>query len=151
MGDINGFDQKALYRHTKHNATQTSATPRGAANQMLRRGPAPGGWCACCDGHDGYARRCGNGQHRCIGSCSTAGFVLTPTSVRMNLSRRRARNCRQAAGQVAWAFPQSTSSRPQNKNRGRTSARAHRGVVSANEKKEKRKKENFWEGNPKIG
>jgi hypothetical protein len=80
-----------------------------------------------------------------------AGFVLTPTSVQVSFARTRGRNHREAVGQVAWTFPQSTRSRSQNENRSRTSARARRGVVSANEKKEKRKKRNFQMGNMKIG
>jgi hypothetical protein len=74
----------------------------------------------------------------------TAGLALDPTWGRVNFSCRRARNHRQEVGQVAWTFPQSARGRSQNENRSRTSARAHGGVVSANEKKEKRKKENFW-------
>jgi hypothetical protein len=48
-------------------------------------------------------------------------------------------------GQVAWAFPQIPSGRSPNENRSRTSARARRGVVSANgnEKKRSERKENF--------
>ena len=66
-------------------------------------------------------------------------------------SCRRARNYRQAVGQAAWTFPQSPSGRSQNENRSRTSARARRGVVSANEKKEKRKKRNYSGAPEKLG
>ena len=54
-------------------------------------------------------------------------------------------------GQAAWTFPQSPSGRSQNENRSRTSARARRGVVSANEKKEKRKKRNYSGAPEKLG
>ena len=71
---------------------------------------------------------------------------------RAHQSRRRARNHRQAAGQVAWSFPQSsTRDRSQNENRSRASARARRRVVSANEKKEKRKKRNNSGRSEKLG
>ena len=76
---------------------------------------------------------------------------MTPTSVQVSFTRARGRNHRQAVGQVAWTFPQSASSRSQNENRGRTSARARRGVVSANEKKEKRKKRNYSGAPEKLG
>jgi hypothetical protein len=48
MDDTNGFDQKRVTGNgqigPKHDDTQTPATPRGTANQVLRQGPAPGGW-----------------------------------------------------------------------------------------------------------
>ena len=81
----------------------------------------------------------------------TAGFIFDPEGRREVFSYRRARNYRQAVGQVAWTFPQSPSGRSQNENRSRTSARARRGVVSANEKKEKRKKRKYSGAPEKLG
>jgi hypothetical protein len=78
----------------------------------------------------------------CCGA--TAGLALDPAWGRVNFSCRRARNHRQAVGQVAWAFSQSTRGRSKNENWSRTSARARRGMASANEKKEKRKKRTFF-------
>ena len=63
------------------------------------------------------------------GTRCTAGFVLTPTSAQMNLSRRRARNyC--CAGRQWGRSPGPSRKVPaavcsQNANRSRTSARAH--------------------------
>jgi hypothetical protein len=76
---------------------------------------------------------------------NTAGFILDPEGRREVFSYRRARNYRQEVGQAAWTFPQTTKSQwPFSERKSEsTLARAHRGLVSANEKTEKQKKRKF--------